>query len=134
VSPHPAHMPTTLVPPSVWSVTGSLVRPMSSDGAPLKPWAVTPEKIAEAVRRLVAAAAPTRLIAFGSTATGDLSVANDLDLLVVEAQVPDRYQEMLRLRRVLRGLLMPIDLIVTSEALYDSRAQVPGTVEFAART
>jgi hypothetical protein len=57
-----------------------------------KPWAVTPEKIAEAVRRLV------------------------------EAQVADRYQEMLRLRRVLRGLLMPIDLIVTSQALYDSRA------------
>jgi predicted nucleotidyltransferase len=107
---------------------------MSSAGAPLKPWAVTPEKIAEAVRRLVAAAAPTRLIAFGSAATGDLSVANDLDLLVVEAQVADRYQEMLRLRRVLRGLLMPVDLIVTSQDLYDSRAQVPGTVEFAART
>jgi predicted nucleotidyltransferase len=99
-----------------------------------KPWAVTPEKIAEAVRRLVDAAAPTRLIAFGSTATGDLSMANDLDLLVVEAQVADRYQEILRLRRVLRGLLMPIDLIVTSQSLYDSRAQVPGTVEFAART
>jgi predicted nucleotidyltransferase len=88
-----------------------------------KPWAVTPEKIAESVRRLVTAAAPTRLIAFGSAATGDLSVANDLDLLV-EAQLADRYQEMLRLRRVLRGLLMPIDLIVTSQALYDSRAQV----------
>jgi predicted nucleotidyltransferase len=99
-----------------------------------KPWAVTPEKIAEAVRRLVASAAPMRLIAFGSAARGDLSIANDLDLLVVEAQVADRYQEMLRLRRVLRGLLMPIDLIVTSQALYDSRAQVPGTVEFAART
>jgi hypothetical protein len=51
-----------------------------------KPWAVTPEKIAEAVRC------------------------------------------------VLRGLLMPIDLIVTSQALYDSRARVPGTVELAART
>ncbi len=89
-----------------------------------KPWAVTPEKIAEAVRRLVAAAAPTRLIAFGSAAAGDLSMANDLDLLVVEAQVADRYQDMLRLRRVLRGLLMPIDLIVTSQALDDSRAQV----------
>jgi predicted nucleotidyltransferase len=97
---------------------------MPSDSAPLKPWAVTPEKIAEAVRRLVAAAAPTRLIAFGSAATRDLSMANDLDLLVVEAQVADRYQEMLRLRRDLRGLLMPIDLIVTSQSPYDSRAQV----------
>ena len=50
---------------------------------------------------------------------------------MVEAQVADRYQKILRLRRVLRLLMMPIDLLVTSEALYDSRAQVPGTVEFA---
>ncbi len=107
---------------------------MLSEDLTDKPWAVTPEKIAEAVRRLVDAAAPTHLIAFGSAATWDLSMANDLDLLVVEARVADRYQEMLRLRRVLRGLLMPIDLIVTSQALYDSRAQVPDTVEFAART
>ena len=64
-----------------------MVRPMASNGARLKTWAVTPAKIAEAVRRLDAAAAPTRLIAFGSAATGDLSMANDLDLLVVEAQV-----------------------------------------------
>jgi predicted nucleotidyltransferase len=78
---------------------------------------VTTEKIAEAVRRLVAAAAPTRLIAFGSAATGDPSIANDLDLLVVEPHVVDRYQEMLRLRRVLRGLLMSIDLIDTCQAL-----------------
>jgi hypothetical protein len=55
------HMPSSLFPSRVWLVTGSLVRPMSSDGAPLNPWAVTPEKIAEAVRRLVDAAAPKRL-------------------------------------------------------------------------
>ncbi|TWB87607.1 hypothetical protein FB106_12120 [Synechococcus sp. Ace-Pa] len=121
-------------PLSLWLASKRVAGTMLSKDLTGKPWAVTPEKIAEAVRRLVAAAAPTRLIAFGSAAAGDLSVANVLDLLVVEAQVADRYQEMLRLRRVLRGLLMPIDLIVTSQALYDSRAQVPGTVEFAART
>jgi predicted nucleotidyltransferase len=82
-----------------------------------KPWAVTHEKIAEAVLRLVEAAAPMRLIAFGSAAADEPSSANDRDLLVVEPHVADRYQEMLRLLRVLRGLLMPIDLIVTSQAL-----------------
>jgi hypothetical protein len=71
---------------------------MVSEEVTGKPWAVTPEKIAAAVRRLVAAAAPTRLIAFGSAATGDPSDANVLDLLVVESQEVDRYLEMLRLR------------------------------------
>lgn len=107
---------------------------MSSDSATIKPWAVTPEKITEAVTRLVAAASPQRLIAFGSAATGDLAAANDLDLLVIQPQVADRYQEMLRLRRALKGLLMPIDLIVTTQERYNDRAQLPGTVEFAART
>jgi predicted nucleotidyltransferase len=99
-----------------------------------KPWAVTAEKIAEAVARLVAAGAPQQVIAFGSAATGDLASANDLDLLVIQPQVSDRLREMVRLRRALRGLLMPIDLIVTSRERFDDRAQVPGTVEFAART
>lgn len=107
---------------------------MSSDGATVTPWAVTPDKIAEAVSRLVAAASPRQLIVFGSAATGDLASANDLDVLVVQPEVADRLQEMLRLRRALRGLLMPIDLIVTSQDRYDERAQIPGTVEFAART
>lgn len=127
-------LPTRQAPPSVWPVKGPDARLMLSDGATVKPWAVTPEKIAEAVSRLVAAASPQRLIAFGSAATGDLAAANDLDLLVIQPQVADRYQEMVRLRHALRGLLMPIDLVVTSQERYDKRAQIPGTVEFAART
>ncbi len=107
---------------------------MAVDLTTPKPWAVTAEKIAEAVARLVAAGTPQQVIAFGSAATGDLASANDLDLLVIQPQVPDRLREMVRLRRALRGLLMPIDLIVTSRERFDDRAQVPGTVEFAART
>lgn len=84
------------------------------------------------MRRLVETAAPLHLIFFGSAATGDISAAYDLDLLVVEAQVDDCDQEMLRLCRILRGLLIPIDLIVTTQALYNSRAQVPGKVLYAA--
>lgn len=115
---------------------------MASDLTTPKPWAVTAEKISEALARLVAAGAPQQVIAqrcaqacgYGSAATGDLASANDLDLLVIQPQVPDRLRETVRLRRALRGLLMPIDLIVTSRERFDDRAQVPGTVEFAART
>jgi predicted nucleotidyltransferase len=109
-------------------------RPQAMDRIGEPPWAMTPEKIAEAVALLVAAGTPQQVIAFGSAATGDLTSANDLDLLVIQPQVPDRLREMVRLRRALRGLLMPIDLIVTSRERFDDRAQVPGTVEFAART
>lgn len=97
-----------------------------------KPWAVTEAKVAEVVQRLVAGAAPHKLIVFGSAASGALALANDLDLLVVMPDVGSRYAETLRLRRLLRGLLMPIDLVVTSEACFRERSLIPGTLEYKA--
>jgi predicted nucleotidyltransferase len=99
-----------------------------------QPWAVTPEKVNAVVARLVAVTSPLRLIAFGSAAKGDLASANDLDLLVVEPEVSSRYGETLRLQKALRGVLIPVDLIVTTLARYEERSQMPGTVQQAART
>ena len=96
------------------------------------PWAVTADKINEVISRLVDAASPLRLIAFGSAAHGNLSAANDFDLLVVEPEVESRYSEMLRLQRTLRGVLMSVDLVVTSKASFDKRCLLPGTLEYAA--
>lgn len=84
------------------------------------------------VERLVAAASPLRLIAFGSAVRGDLAVANDLDLLVVEPEQASRYNETVRLQQSLRGILMSVDLVVTSQDRYNERCQIPGTVEFTA--
>ena len=95
-------------------------------------WAVTPEKVDAVVERLVAAASPLRLISFGSAVQGDLAAANDLDLLVVEPELASRYNETVRLQKSLRGILVSVDLVVTSQARYDERCQIPGTVEFTA--
>jgi uncharacterized protein len=101
-------------------------------GAAGKPWAVTPEKVEAVVKRLVKAASPLRLIAFGSAVRGDLAAANDLDLLVVEPELASRYNETVRLQKTLRGILMSVDLVVTSQSLYNERCQIPGTLEFTA--
>ena len=45
----------------------------------------------------------------------------------------DRYEEMVRLNRVLKGLLAPVDLLVVSEQEFEQRSATPGTVEHAAR-
>jgi predicted nucleotidyltransferase len=96
------------------------------------PWAVTTEKVNDVVNRLVTAASPLRLIAFGSAARGELAAANDLDLLVVEPELTSRYSEMVRLQKALRGVLMSVDLVVTSQARFDERCLIPGTLEYAA--
>lgn len=98
------------------------------------PWAVTTDKVNDVVSRLVAVASPLRLIAFGSAAMGERSAANDLDLLVVEPEVASRYSEIVRLQKALRGILIPVDLVVTSVARHNERSLIPGTLEFTART
>lgn len=100
--------------------------------APGQAWAVTADKVDDVVNRLVAAAAPLRLIAFGSIARDDLAAANDLDLLVVEPELTSRYSETVRLQKALRGVFMSVDLVVTSQARFDERSRIPGTLEYVA--
>jgi predicted nucleotidyltransferase len=84
--------------------------------------------IAEAGRRLSEAAPSARVILFGSHARGEADPGSDLDLLVIEPEVHNSAEESVRLRRTLRGLRVPADVIVVDEDLARRRALVAGTV------
>ena len=75
---------------------------------------ITREIIDRAVRILAEAAKPTRIIVFGSYARGDAREDSDLDLLVIQPRVEDRAREMVRLRRALRPLRIPVEILVYS--------------------
>ena len=85
------------------------------------------------MNRLVAAAQPLKVILFGSHARGEADDRSDVDLLIIEPTVSNRYEEMIRLNRALKGMLMPVDLLVISEQEFEARSRIPGTVEHAAR-
>lgn len=101
-------------------------------GQKLPPWAVTPEKIDEAVRRIVASAQPLKVIVFGSQSRGDATSDSDLDIVVIEREVKDRFAEMVRLNRSLRGLLMAVDILVIGERDFEQWAATPGSVYYTA--
>jgi hypothetical protein len=46
--------------------------------------------------------------------------------------VENRYEELVELDRSLAGILMPVDILLVSEAEFEERAEQPGTVERAA--
>ena len=75
------------------------------------------------MRRVVQAAAPTRVIVFGSHARGDADAASDLDLLVVEPEVANVGEEMVRLHKALWPLNIPVDLLVCSEAEFEKKRE-----------
>lgn len=82
---------------------------------------ISPETIERAARMLLdAAPLGSVVILFGSYARGDARVGSDLDFLVVEPSVTDRHAEMVRLREVLRELDVPVDVLVTSQAVYEA--------------
>lgn len=89
------------------------------------------QAIHEAVRRAVAAAhAPSRVIVFGSYARGDADEGADLDLMVVEREVPSKGEEMLRLNRAIGWVGKGVDVLVYSEEEFERRSQVPGTAPY----
>ena len=88
--------------------------------------------IDEAVRLLVAAANPVKIILFGSFARGNAGPYSDIDLLVVEKRVRKRRMEMVRLRDVLRPLNVPVDVLVISARTFTEWWDTPGTVIYEA--
>jgi predicted nucleotidyltransferase len=88
--------------------------------------------IREAVQLLKRAANPVKVILFGSYATGKADEDSDLDFLVVEKELKARRMEMVRRRRILSPLRIPVDIIVVSEQVFNDWADTPGTVIYEA--
>jgi predicted nucleotidyltransferase len=74
----------------------------------------------------------TRLIVFGSQARGDAQVDSDLDLLVVEPKVGDRFAEMARLSTLLGRRLIPADVVVMSADTFEQQKTVTNTLAWRA--
>ncbi len=91
---------------------------------------VTDDALLAEIRRRLALAVParSRIVLFGSRAAGNATRTSDVDLLVIEPTVDDPMEESVRLRRSLKGLGVPIDVIVIDEQSARRRAAVRGTV------
>ena len=87
--------------------------------------------IQKATEVLLAATPPgSRVILFGSQATGQADARSDVDFLVVEPQVDDRVREMMRLTEALRPLRLPVDLLVLSSQTFDSWKNTPNSIAY----
>jgi uncharacterized protein len=115
-------------------MTDMLARRCASDSVPVTAGcggyaiAVTDDAlIAEAGRRLAAAAPDAQVILFGSRARGEGHSDSDLDLLVIEPEIDSRTAEYARLRKELRGLDVAVDLLLYRSSEAEKWRDVPGT-------
>ena len=98
----------------------------------IKTMKVAEKTIKKAATLLRDAAPGAAVILFDSSARDEADDDSDLDFLVIEPEVRDRHEEMVRLRDVLRPLGVPVDVLVVSEGTYRKWADTPGTVLYEA--
>ena len=86
----------------------------------------------EITRRIVDTANPVKVILFGSRARGTAHPDSDFDLLVIEHDPVSAHQEEIRLRRRLRDLEIPVDIIVVGQSFAERYGDIPGSVLYPA--
>jgi predicted nucleotidyltransferase len=91
---------------------------------------VVDDAVIEEIGRRLGEATPvgSKIVLFGSRARLEQRADSDVDVLVIETSVSDPILESVRLRHLLRGLGVPIDVLVVAEAEATRRSAVRGTV------
>lgn len=75
--------------------------------------------INEIVKRVVFTVNPDKIILFGSYAYGTPTEDSDVDLLVVKSGTESKIQLHTRIRKSLKGIKFPFDIIVMSPEEYE---------------
>lgn len=90
-------------------------------------WAgkVDEKVLEEIVRRIVEAAAPEKIILFGSAARGEMGPDSDLDLLVIKS-CEDRREVARAISESLRGIGVPKDVLVVTPEDVEEQKDIPG--------
>ncbi len=94
---------------------------------------INEKTLQEIVKRIVAATEPSRVILFGSYGRDDADEGSDLDIMVIQPRESNRGEEMVRLRQLIGPVGTGVDVLVYSEAEYERRSRVAGTLLYWAR-
>ncbi len=73
---------------------------------------VKPQVLRDVVRRVVEAAAPDKIILFGSAARGEMGRDSDLDLLVIKSGKFDHWRLLTSIYRHLGGVYAAVDVVL----------------------
>jgi predicted nucleotidyltransferase len=92
------------------------------------------DTIRQIVERITEIADPKRIILFGSVVTEQMTPDSDIDLLVVEDITDNSRSESVKIRKALRGLGYPIDVIVMPTERFDESKEVFGGIAYPAYT
>jgi uncharacterized protein len=92
-------------------------------------WQVNRTKVKTAVRKIIEFSSPLKIILFGSYVKGRIGINSDLDILVITRDnIGSSRKESVRIRRVLRGISMPMDILVLPLSKWMALKDQPGLI------
>lgn len=80
----------------------------------------------EITRRIVAVTNPVRVFLFGSAVRGTMNRDSDIDLMIIEDKPDISGEKQYKIRKSLRGLGYPFDIVVMSKSYYEKRKNCVG--------
>ncbi len=94
-----------------------------------KPWQVTPNKVKAAIHKIIKVCNPLKLILFGSYVENKTTLNSDIDFLVITPNnIENPRKESVRIRRELRGISMPMDILVVPQEQWELLKDQPGLI------
>lgn len=84
------------------------------------------KQLKEVISCILREASPDRIILFGSAATGDFGKDSDLDLLILERNPTDQRRESIQIRRALKHIGLPMDIIVMKTERFEETKEIIG--------
>ncbi|MBI4707634.1 MAG: nucleotidyltransferase domain-containing protein [Candidatus Omnitrophica bacterium] len=75
---------------------------------------ISQKVIQEIKEKIVDYFQPEKIILFGSYVYGKPNINSDIDLLIIKEDVKSKRKEAVRIRKTLRGIKRPFDIIVTT--------------------
>ena len=88
--------------------------------------------IREIVRRILNVVKPDRIILFGSAVAGTMNRDSDIDLLILERTPVEISARRMAVRKNLRGLGFPFDILIMSTERFEETKDVIGGIAYPA--
>ncbi len=92
-------------------------------------WEITHQKVHEAIHRIITKVSPHKIIIFGSYVAGTFSQNSDLDIMVImKPPLLNARNESVKIRRLLKGIQMSIDVLVTTADRFEKIKDMEGLI------
>ena len=91
---------------------------------------VTKEKAEKAIESIRKSVEPDEIYFFGSYVSGNTKENSDLDICIIKDDVANKHQLLLKAKKSLFNIGIPIDLLLFNKEKFDKRRNIWGSIQY----